>query len=243
MKPAKIRQIRHVPDSWSKIPCGEYYRDALAHHLRPSLAKLYGFHLLKIGNLSAEIDTTACAISHQVNVGMTGESLQVQANPLSLPFASKSVDACLLAHTLAWSNDPHRILREVDRVLIDDGWILLSGFNLFSMLGIGKLIPGIHRKIPWNSRMFTQMRLLDWLSLLNYEVVQRSGFQVLPWSRQGGRMISTHLPALGCLNLIVARKRTFPLIMNPARKSAGKAKLQTVGATRQCHPPAGQDSD
>lgn len=242
MKPAKTRHIRHVPGSWSQVPCGDYYRDALNHQLRPALAKLYGFHLLKIGSLSAEIDTENCAISHQVNVGLTGENLQVQAHPLSLPFASKSVDACLLAHTLSWSSDPHRILREVDRVLIDDGWILLSGFNLFSMLGIGKLIPGVHRMVPWNSRMFTQTRLLDWLGLLNYEVIQRSAFQVLPWSRQGGKVISRHLPALGCMNLIVARKRTFPLIKNPSRKSTGKAKLQAVGVTRQGHPYGGQDS-
>ncbi|CAH0284795.1 hypothetical protein WB66_16710 [bacteria symbiont BFo1 of Frankliniella occidentalis] len=233
MKPAKTRHIRHVPESWSQIPCGEYYRDALSHQLRPSLAKLYGFHLLKVGSLSAEIDTESCAISHQVNVGLSGDNLQVHADPLSLPFESKSVDACLLAHTLAWSSDPHRVLREVDRVLIDDGWMIISGFNIFSALGVGKLIPGLHRKVPWNSRMFTQMRLMDWLSLLNYEVIHRSRFQVLPWNRQGGKVISTHLPALGCLNLIVARKRTFPLTMNPAKKSASKRQLHAVGATSQ----------
>lgn len=233
MKPAKTRQIRHVPESWSEIPCGAFYRDALSEQLRPSLSKLYGFHLLKIGNLSAEIDTQSCAISHQVNVGLGGESFQVRADPLSLPFESKSVDACLLAHTLAWSSDPHRVLREVDRVLIDDGWMIISGFNLFSVLGMGKLIPVLHRRIPWNSRMFTQMRLLDWLSLLNYEVMQRTSFQVLPWNRLGGKMITRHLPALGCLNVIVARKRTFPLTMNPAKKSAGTRQLHAVGATNQ----------
>lgn len=233
MKPAKTRQIRHVPESWSQIPCGEFYRDALSHQLRPSLSKLYGFHLLKIGNLSAEIDTQSCAISHQVNVGLSGESLQVRADILSLPFESKSVDACLLAHTLAWSSDPHRVLREVDRVLIDDGWVIISGFNLFSVLGIGKLIPGLHRRLPWNSRMFTQMRLLDWLSLLNYEVMQSISFQVLPWNRQGGKMISRHLPALGCLNVIVARKRTFPLTKNPAKKSTAARQLHPMGATNQ----------
>ena len=234
MKPAKTRHIRHVPESWSQIPCGEFYRDALSHQLRPSLTKLYGFHLLKVGNLSAEIDTDCCAISHQVNVGQGEHNIQVRADPLSLPFESKSIDACLLAHTLSWSRDPHRVLREVDRVLIDDGWMIISGFNMFSVLGIGKLIPGLHRKVPWNSRMFTQMRLMDWLSLLNYEVIHRSRFQVLPWNRQGGKVISTHLPALGCMNLIVARKRTFPLIMNPAKRSASKRQLQPVGATSQC---------
>jgi len=235
MKPAKTRSIHPVPDSWSQIPGGELYREILTHHLRPCLEKLYGLHLLKVGNLSTEIDTQACAISHQVNMGRNVAGLQVCAEPLSLPFAAKSVDACLLAHTLSWSSDPHRILREVDRVLIDDGWIIMTGFNPISVLGIGKIIPGLHRKIPWNSRMFTGMRLTDWLNLLNYEVIQHSRFQVLPWSRQGGKMISNHFPALGCLHLIVARKRTFPLTLTPEKKSTGKPSLRAVGATRQCH--------
>jgi SAM-dependent methyltransferase len=232
MKPAKTRHIRHVPYSWADIPWGDYYRDALTRHLQPCLDRLYGFHLLKIGSLSAEIDTASCAISHQVNVGLQGDNLQVLADAGSLPFESKSVDACLLAHSLAWSSDPHRILREVDRVLIDDGWMIISGFNLFSVLGTGKLVPGLRQRVPWNSRMFTQTRLMDWLSLLNYEVVQRSRFQVLPWNRQGGKVISTHLPALGCLSIIVARKRTFPLTMNLAKKAAAQRRLApAVGAT------------
>ena len=82
---------------------GESFRDALTQHLQPCLGKLYGFHLLKIGNLSVEIDTQACAISHQVNVGEVGQAVQVVADPMHLPFEAKSVDACLLAHTLSWS--------------------------------------------------------------------------------------------------------------------------------------------
>lgn len=186
MKPAKTRQILNAPRSWHDMPWGVYFRDALTQQLQPYLGKLYGFHMLKLGNLSAEINTDNCAISHQVSVGTEGEQLQVLANPAQLPFESKSVDACLLAHTLSWSQDPHRILREVDRVLIDDGWMIISGFNPFSLLGISKMVPGIQRKAPWSSRMFSQMRLLDWLGLLNYEVVYRTRFQVLPWHRQGG---------------------------------------------------------
>ncbi|SFN39157.1 Methyltransferase domain-containing protein [Izhakiella capsodis] len=214
---------------------GQYYRDALAVHLKPCLAKLYGFHFLKIGQLSAELVTDDCPISHQVNVALQGDNLQVRADPLHLPFESKSIDGCLLAHTLSWSHDPHRILREVDRVLIDDGWLIITGFNPISMLGVGKLLPGLHRSIPLNSRMFSQVRLLDWLSLLNYELIQRRRFQVLPWRRQGGEVISKHLPALGCLTIMVARKRTLPLTMNPARKALGKTQLRpVVGATRHC---------
>lgn len=233
MKPAKTRHIPDKPSSWREMSGGENYRDALTEHLKPCLAKLYGFHFLKVGQLSTEIDTDACPISHQVNVALQGNNLQVQADPLRLPFEAKSIDACLLAHTLAWSHDPHRLLREVDRVLIDDGWLILSSFNPISLLGIGKLIPGLHRRAPWNSRMFSQMRIIDWLSLLNYEVVQRNRFQVVPWSRHGGKVISNHLPALGCITILVARKRTFPLTINPAKRNAAKAPLRSaVGATR-----------
>ena len=238
MKPARIPQIVSAPERWAELPRGEYFRDALELQLKPWLTKMYGFHLLKIGNLSAEINTESCAISHQVNISLDGQPIQVKADPLHLPFAEKSVDACLLAHTLPWCNDPHRLLLEADRVLIDDGWLVISGFNPMSLMGMRKLVPVLRRKSPYNSRMFTFMRQLDWLSLLNFEVMYFSGFQVLPWTRQGGKMLTTHLPALGCMQLIVARKRTIPLTLNPMKQSKAKAQIrQAVGATRHFRKP------
>jgi len=238
MKPARISQTAPSPNRWSELPRGEYYREALEHQLKPWLAKMYGFHLLKIGNLSAEINTDACAISHQVNVSLSGEPIQVKADPLHLPFAEKSIDACLLAHTLPWCQDPHQLLREADRVLIDDGWLIITGFNPLSLMGLRKLVPFMRKRPPSNSRMFTLMRQMDWLTLLNFEVMHYSRFQVLPWTRQGGKLLSTHLPALGCLQVIVARKRTLPLTLNPMKQSKAKRPIrQAVGATRQYRKP------
>ncbi|MDN0123434.1 class I SAM-dependent methyltransferase [Yersinia aleksiciae] len=233
MKPAQTRRKIDVPASWAELPWGEYYRTAIEQQLQPWWPKFFGFHLLKIGHLSAEIASDKCAISHQVNVGERGKNMQVFASPYQLPFAEKSVDACLLSHTLAYAADPHRILREVDRVLIDDGWLVISNFNPMSMLGAGKLIPVLRQRQPYVSRMFTQMRLLDWLSLLNYEVLHLSRFHVLPWHKEGGRFISTHLPALGCVSLIIARKRTIPLTFNPMKFGARKPWFsRAVGATK-----------
>ena len=123
-------------------------------------------------------------------------------------------------------------------MLIDDGWLVLSGFNPLSLMGLRKLVPVLRRTPPYNSRMFTMMRQLDWLSLLNFEVLCYGGFQVLPWARQGGVLLSTHLPALGCMQFIVARKRTIPLTLNPMKQSKSKTPIrQTVGATRQYRKP------
>jgi hypothetical protein len=58
------------------------------------------------------------------------------------------------------------------------------------------------------------MRQLDWLSLLNFEVLHYGAIRSFP-GRATGKMLSTHLPALGCLQLIVARKRTYPADAKP----------------------------
>ena len=101
-------------------------------------------------------------------------------------------------------------------------------------MGLRKLVPVLRKTTPYNSRMFTLTRQLDWLALLNFEVLHYGRYQVLPWSRHGGKLLSTHLPALGSLQLIVARKRTVPLTLNPMKSGKAKTQLrQTVGATRQ----------
>ncbi|EPR7353601.1 SAM-dependent methyltransferase, partial [Escherichia coli] len=116
--------------------------------------------------------------------------------------------------------------------------LVISGFNPISLMGLRKLVPVLRKTSPYNSRMFTLMRQLDWLSLLNFEVLHASRFHVLPWNKHGGKLLNAHIPALGCLQLIVARKRTIPLTLNPMKQSKNKPRIrQAVGATRQCRKP------
>ncbi|MEM8266511.1 SAM-dependent methyltransferase, partial [Morganella morganii] len=55
MKPAHTLQKLTGPQSWAELPWGEYYREALERQLQPWWPKLFGFHLLKMGMLSAEL--------------------------------------------------------------------------------------------------------------------------------------------------------------------------------------------
>ncbi len=180
---------------------------------------MYGFHLLKIGNLSAEINCEACAVSHQVNVSAQGLPVQCRRTHFIFLLPINPLMFVYWHIHLPWCTDPHRLLREADRVLIDDGWLVISGFNPISLMGLRKLVPVLRKTSPYNSRMFTLMRQLDWLSLLNFEVLHASRFHVLPWNKHGGKLLNAHIPALGCLQLIVARKRTIPLTLNPMKQS------------------------
>jgi SAM-dependent methyltransferase len=233
MKPTDILSKRHSPDSWADWPWGEYYREALSDQLQPWLSKLCGFHLLKIGNLSAELNTQNCTITHQINVGGRGARLHMVADPYQLPFIAKSIDACLLAHVLCHEEEPYRLLCEVDRVMVNDGWLLISNFNAFSLAGASRLLSQLHYSPPYISRLFTRNCLSSWLHELNYEVLEQVCFHVLPWQPKDCSFLSTHLPALGCINFIVARKRTQPLTPI-SMKAAAKKQLvgRTVGATK-----------
>ncbi len=52
-----------------------------------------------------------------------------------LPFASQSLDLVVLPHVLEFAHEPHQILREVERVLIPEGQIIVTGFNPASLWG------------------------------------------------------------------------------------------------------------
>ncbi|MBK6906226.1 MAG: methyltransferase domain-containing protein [Rhodocyclaceae bacterium] len=44
-----------------------------------------------------------------------------------LPFASNSIDLVVVPHTLEFDSNPHQVLREVERVLVPEGQVLVSG--------------------------------------------------------------------------------------------------------------------
>lgn len=236
MKEAQSNKTIAGPTSWDDIPYGANYHQALDQSLKAWWPKMFGFHLLKIGALSTYIDTRDCTIPNQVNVGLEGKFLQVIADLYQLPFANKSIDACLLAHTLSYTNNPLRLLREVDRILINDGWLVITTFNPVSMLGLSKICSILFRCQPYRSKMYTQMRLLTWLGVLNFEVLHNTHLQVLPWRSQTSRLLITHLPVVSCLNVIVARKRTLLLSLKPLKNKASTLGLwHRINATTSCY--------
>ncbi|MCQ4062135.1 class I SAM-dependent methyltransferase, partial [Klebsiella pneumoniae] len=53
-----------------------------------------------------------------------------------LPFESQSLDMIVLPHVLEFSEDPHQLLREVERVLMPEGRVVITGFNPMSLWGL-----------------------------------------------------------------------------------------------------------
>ncbi len=246
MKPALAFDNPKKATRWKDMACGQLVVDHVNQYLQYWWPRMFGYHLLKIGDLSADIDSSTSKIGHSISVGEQKGLVDVIADVDDLPFIDAGVDVCVLAQQLEFAVDPHHILREADRVLIPNGYMVISGFNPISLAGLNRLIPFRRRKLPWHGRFFTPMRVKDWLNLLGYEVLddQRVLFSSLHpkvnpnswWFQACQRFANKYLTALGSVYVIVAKKRVHPLTpIRPKWQMRARFKpinVSTVGQNR-----------
>jgi SAM-dependent methyltransferase len=107
----------------------------------------------------------------QFSVGLEKTQPALIAAADFLPIQSNSIDLAIMPHTLEFSNNPHQILREVYRVLIPEGHIVISGFNPLSLWGISRYLKANRAEYPWNGNFIALLRLKDWLKLLDFETM------------------------------------------------------------------------
>jgi SAM-dependent methyltransferase len=121
-----------------------------------------------------------------------------------LALAADSLDLVVLPHTLERSADPHACLREVERVLIPEGQVLITGLNPWSLWG-WQQTRGVRQAgcaVQIRATLIGYRRLRDWLRLLGFEVqVSRFGgwtpalgserwMQRLQWMDAGGALVA-----------------------------------------------------
>ena len=239
MKPAlAFRQPAH-PSSWKELPNGELVLDHIDQVLAPWWPKFFGYYLLKIGALSGGVDTKLSSIKHHITVAEPKHQADISADIDDLPLLEHSIDVCVLSHALEFSLDPHHVIREANRVLIPNGYLVISGFNPFSLVALNKLTPYRREQSPWNGRFFSAMRVKDWLHLMGYEILDDQKFlhSTLTGSVSQGiaarnwrRFASRYLPNLGSVYVIVAKKRVLPLTpIKPKWKL--RTKLETINVS------------
>ncbi|SET12502.1 class I SAM-dependent methyltransferase [Thalassotalea agarivorans] len=220
IKPALSSYQFDSPDSWGSIPAGHLIFDEINLQLEQWMPRFFGYHALKIGPLSAAFDHKACAIKRKHRVNSTPGNVDIRAELDDLPFQEHSVDMCLLSHVLPFSPDPHHLLREANRVLIPNGYMVVTSYNPFSLAGLNRFIPIRRKKSPWHARFFSAGRVKDWLNLMGYEILDdiRCMPSFLTSNTTPGKVTSAwhslankYLTPFGSIYIIVAKKRVLPL--------------------------------
>lgn len=157
-------------NNWLASPLGQYLLQHEQAYYDQVVADIFGFNALQLGLLEHDL-LRSSRIPSRFRAG-TGARVAVLADVPQLPIASQTIDLLLLPHVLEFSEHPHQILREVERVLMPEGQLIVSGFNPFSLWGLRKLMsyntaPGY----PWQGHFISLLRLKDWLTLLGFEVI------------------------------------------------------------------------
>lgn len=204
------------PEQWSDLPNGEALQQAVAKQLEDWWPRVFGYHLLKLGPLSAELSSMASPVAHHFSLSPS-KGASIEGDFCHLPLQNAAIDAIVMSLLLEFEPDPYRILRETDRVLIAGGYLFIVGFNPLSPVFLGKLWPKYQDCLPWNGRFFMPSRVRDWLGLLGYQVVvdERLVYHPLMGDFNQGKFfqqsLASWLPSAGSLYLIVARKLESPL--------------------------------
>lgn len=184
-----MQELGQAITAWFATPPGE----RLAAHERDALdamvGDLFGYQLLQLGELGGDMAyLSRCPVQRKTLVTHRADaaaSSVIIAHSQQLPVASDSVDTVILVHTLDFSPDPHQVLREVERVLIAEGRVIVIGFNPFSLWGLWRLVGRWRGSIPWCGHFLSYPRLNDWLTLMGFGIERMDVMEFRPPTRTG----------------------------------------------------------
>lgn len=240
---------------WLETPPGSYVREWQQARLDMLTADIFGFNAMQIGlpqiaalkanRMPNKWLTDSCLPS--ANEDGTPSPIVVVHDFAELPFASQSLDLIVLPHVLEFAAEPHQVLREVERVLIPEGQVIISGFNPASMWGLRQVAGRLSEKhfLPQNGEFISLPRLKDWLKLLNMEVNPgHFGCYAPPcttdkWLQRFSFMESAGerwWPFLGAVYIVQAIKRVRGMrLIGPAWSRKPATAAHGVPATNRIH--------
>jgi len=215
-------ELESALTGWMQSPLGEVLINAERQRLAPVMSRVFGYHVLQL-SCAPDINMLEdCPVNHKIVFAPGWQ--QSRDLPIAdiemLPLATDSMDAVLLHHSLDFTRDSHRLLREATRVLRPGGRLIIIGFNPTSLWGLSRMLRW-RKSIPWAGRFISRRRLADWLKLLDFHV------ESVTW---GGFMLPAKSPRLlamaddferwfnrlgnpaGAFYLVVASKQRIPLI-------------------------------
>src|SRR5262249_7335624 len=163
--------------AWWSEPLGRALVAAESELLAEALEDVFGWELLQIGAWGGARELLAGSRTRrQTIVAAPGFPIRadIVGRPSQLPVSSDSVDAVVLPHTLEFAADPYAIVREVDRVLVGEGQLLVLGFRPWSLWGMrarwsrSGFPPGMRR-------VLSERRLREGLGRVGYGGVAGRG--------------------------------------------------------------------
>jgi SAM-dependent methyltransferase len=156
--------------SWFESTLGAHVLAAEQAIMNQLLPGFFGYDLLQL-SLQTESLFDASPIHHKLKMGIAQQDQGAfTGKATQLPFETDSMDVVLLHHLLEYYDSPQQILREVGRIALPSGHVVIIGFNPLSLWGAYRPIGQLRSLAPWCGRFIRPGRLMDWLTLLNFKI-------------------------------------------------------------------------
>jgi len=247
---------REALSAFLRSPPGRYALAWERQHLNAAVADIFGYHAMQLG--LPEIDALCenrmplrfCASDRLLDARLyNGEGEHTKVAVINrfeeLPFASASIDLVVMPHILEVAHEPHQVLREVDRVLVPEGQVVITGFNPGSLWGLRQVLArlGMSAYLPRTGQFIALPRLKDWLKLLSFEVNRGRFGCYVPWARSDRWLARWGFmekagdrwwPVLGSVYMLTAVKRVRGMrLIGPAWKRKEERTRALVPATNR----------
>lgn len=239
---------------WFATPPGRYLLAWERAQVDQAVADIFGYHALQLG--LAELD--ALSANRMPHRWLATATPTPRANLVTdfsaLPFPASSLDLVVLPHSLELARDPHACLREVERVLVPEGRVVICGLNPLSLWGLRQHRARLYSRLGFGKPFLPQdefigyWRLRDWLRLLGFEVEVGhfgcyqpafTGDKWLPHFAWLDRLGERCWPILGAVYFLVAVKRVRGVtLLSPAwrtRKAVATAPASIAGSSTLHH--------
>lgn len=230
--------VRFIPvkktqrQNWQQSKVRQELRDLECQYLARLSDRLFGRFMLQMGGGCPEVELPG--LRKLVFLAESGaDGADLIGKNAQLPLATSSVNAVFLSHVLEFARDPHSVLREVDRVLIPGGRLVIALYNPWSLFALLRFLrPG---QSPWSGRLPGPGRVVEWLSVLGFELEQRDHLGHLwPLRHSKGlarieRLGNKLWPKGAAVVILVATKRELPMNIIRPRWAAKAAPGLVVG--------------
>lgn len=214
--------------------------------LKDTIQPLRGLHLAYAGIDPEPKFLANSRCQHRFRIGLPWQdniiSVDVKSHDYSWPLSDETLDVVVLQHMLDMGRRPHQSIREACRVLVPNGYLVVVGFNPYSIWGVGRLLHTFSGELPWLSNPVAPGRLQDWLTLLDLRVEYLQHIEHL-WpiklvseqlSRRFDRVLANRNQFPGNGYLLVARKTIAGITPIRERRwlSSGRGFAVPAAATR-----------
>src|SRR5450830_1127681 len=219
---------------WFATAPGIYLQEKEQALFDEAVFNIFGFNAVQIGLLGIDVlRNSRIPYAYHADVSKG----QLQCDSTQLPFQSNSIDLLVMPHRLDFSQYAHETLREAERVLVPEGYVIITGFNPFSCWSLKRLLRK-RKGYPWNAHFLTLLRIKDWLALLGLELVSTRmtcyspPFNSPKWLRRFAfmdKIAGKWRPMMGGVYFLVAQKRVVN--MRPIKPNWKNPKLKARLAT------------